>query len=146
MRKRKLKKAVIGAVVIGSASLYLLYMAAESSWLYYYSVDEFLQRYNFQSSQDDKPDGLQRSSSNRVRLAGWVKAGSIQYNADTMQLDFVLSGKEETLAIKYHGTVPVNFEPGREVLVEGKMGQEGIFLADVILTRCESKYKSKLTE
>ena len=61
-----------------------------------------------------------------------------------MQLDFELAGETSSLPVRYLGTVPKNFASGREVVAEGKLGENKIFLADNILTRCESKYKVKL--
>jgi len=40
--------------------------------------------------------------------------------------------------------VPDNFAEDREVVVEGHLGTSGVFQADTLLTRCESKYKVKV--
>jgi cytochrome c-type biogenesis protein CcmE len=50
----------------------------------------------------------------------------------------------ERVLVTYRGTVPDNFAEGREVVVEGRPDETGTFSADLLLTRCESKYKAKL--
>jgi len=131
---RKQTKTVISVVVIGSAAVYLLYLSAGSSFVYYYSVDEFL------------PRAADITDARTVRLAGRVRRGSIRQNTEKLKLEFDLAGKTGIITVKYAGTVPDNFEQGREVLVEGNINKDGIFTADRIMTRCESKYSSRLEE
>lgn len=135
MNRRKLIKIVVGVVVISSAAGYLLYSAAESSYVYYYSVDEF-------AAERDSGAGANRM----VRLAGRVKAGSTARDAGKGELEFVLAGEDKSLAVKYNGIVPRNFEDDKEVIVEGRIGAGGVFEARLIITRCESKYQAKLQE
>jgi len=130
---RKTEKIVIGIVVIGLAAAYLLYEAAKSSWAYYYSADEFA---------ENQPAKI--SGSYIIRLAGAVKAGSIKYDGDKMQLDFELAGQKNSVPVRYSGAMPGNFADDKEVLVEGRAGADGVFNANQVLTRCESKYKVKL--
>ncbi len=133
MAGTKTGKVIIGTIVIGLAVAYLLYEAAKSSWAYCYSVDEFTE------NQSAKTSG-----NYIVRLAGVVRADSIKYDADNMHLDFELAGRKNSVAVRYYGATPKNFAGGKEVLVEGKTGADGVFNAKQILTRCESKYKAKL--
>ncbi len=133
MNRRKIIKVIIGVVVIGSASAYLLCQAAESWWMYYYSVDEFVE------SHFGKAEG-----SGIIRLAGVVKTGSTVYDAKKMQLDFELSGSKNSVPVRFHGVEPANFAGDREILVEGRIDNNGLFRANKILTRCESKYKARL--
>ena len=142
MGGKRLRKLIIGTVVIGSAGCYLLYLAAESSWLYYFSVDEFVQSDLVQVSQSAQPT----ASGAVIRLAGWVKPGSIARDSEKMRLDFELSGQQHSIAVTYGGPEVPNIASGREVLVEGMLGQGGVFEASRIMTRCESKYKAKLKD
>ena len=127
--KRKIIKAVIAVVIIGAGGLYLVGQAAKSSWAYYCNVDEFLQEPKIGSV---------------VRLAGVVKDGSIVKESAGGKMEFVLLGQKDSIEVKYDGIVAKNFQAGREVVVEGVMGADGKFKAKEIITRCESKYKTKL--
>lgn len=138
MGTRKQLRTVIGIVVIGTAVGYLLYEAMDSSWVYYYSVDEFV------SSPLSQTAKSEYGGSNVIRLAGRVKGGTIVRNIENRQLDFELAGQKGSVAVRYYGSVPKNFINDKEVVVEGTIDSGGVFQARRLLTRCESKYKVKL--
>jgi len=144
MGTRKQLRAVIGVVVIGTAVGYLLYEAMESSWVYYYSVDEFISSSFMQRRESGDAGVSDVGRSVVIRLAGRVKAGTIVRNIENRQLDFELAGQKGSVAVRYYGAVPKNFIVDKEVVVEGIVDSDGVFKARRLLTRCESKYKVKL--
>jgi len=140
----KITKVIIGLIVIGSAGGYFLYETIGSSWAYYYSVDEFVES-PFGRGGQSSDLGTSKTDDNRIiRLAGWVKPGSVVRNAEKMQLDFELAGQNSSVPVRFYGVMPKNFTADKEVVVEGKVSSNGVFQADKILTRCESKYKVRL--
>ncbi|NIQ00058.1 MAG: hypothetical protein GWM98_06255, partial [Nitrospinaceae bacterium] len=48
-----------------------------------------------------------------------------------------------TLPVVYKGVTPDMFEGGREVVVEGTLGTDGVFHANTLLTSCPSKYEAE---
>ena len=146
MNTRKTIKVIIGVVVIGTAVGYFLYEAIESSWAYYYSVDEFVESPFCEMPQNDDSKVSNVDNNRIIRLAGRVKGGSVTRDAENMRLDFKLAGQRNSVAVRYYGAVPKNFESGKEVVVEGKVDIDGVFNASKILTRCESKYKVRLKD
>ena len=131
MKVKTLVKTLVGIVVIGGGLSYFIYRAMQSSWAYYYSVDEFS---NISSE-------IQNHS---LRLAGKVKKGSITRDLEKMQLTFALAGTNSELPVRYSDSVPDNFAEDIEVVVEGRLDTAGNFQADTLLTKCESKYKAKV--
>lgn len=131
MKTKNLVKLLISIIVIGGGVGYFMYQAMQSSWSYYYSVDEFAS--NSASVQN-----------NSFRLAGKVKPSSINRDMQKVQLNFVLSGTTSELPVQYNGTVPDNFTDDIEVVVEGRLNSEGVFQAETLLTKCESKYEAKV--
>ena len=131
MKTRAVVKMIIGIVVIGGGIGYFMSQAIQSSSSYYYSVDDFM----------DGSDTVQNSS---LRLAGKVKGGSVQRDIEKMLLTFTLTGENTEVPVSYSKTVPDNFTDGIEVVVAGRLDPAGNFQADKLMTRCESKYKSKL--
>ena len=131
MKTKTMVKVIIGIVVIGGGLGFFMYQAMQSSWSYYYSVDEFLA----------DPSAAKDVS---VRIAGAVKEGSVVRDLKKMKLTFTLAGAKAEVPVSYGGAVPDSFEEGREVVVEGRLDAAGIFQAEVLMTRCESKYKKKL--
>jgi cytochrome c-type biogenesis protein CcmE len=146
MNTRKLTKAIIAVAVIGIASAYLLHQTIESSWAYYYSVDEFVKIVSTVTVEGGGKEAPKIYGNRIIRLAGTVKDGSVVHNVEKMQLDFELAGQNSSVAVRFYGAVPRNFTAGKEVVVEGRASPTGIFEANKILTRCESKYKVKLNQ
>jgi cytochrome c-type biogenesis protein CcmE len=131
MKTKIIVKALIGVIIIGGGMGYFIYQTMQSSWAYYYSVDEFSANKAVVNGQS-------------LRIAGTVKSGSISRDLQKMNLTFTLSGTKTEIPVSYIGTVPDNFEEDKEVVIQGRLDTKGIFQADLLLTRCESKYKVKL--
>ncbi len=131
MKFKTIIKAIIGIVVIGGGMGYFMYQAMQSSWSYYYSVDEFAV---------NNPD----VASSSFRIAGRVKPGSVYRNIEEMKLTFTIAGAVSELPVNYGRTVPDNFTDDIEVVIEGRLDPAGVFQADKLMTKCESKYKAKV--
>ena len=131
MKMKTIIKTVIGVVLIGGAMTFFVFQAMRSSWSYYYSVDEF---------------SANRSAvkNHSLRIAGRVKRGSIVRDLEKVSLNFTLAGSQTELPVQYKGPVPDNFAEDREVVVEGRLDTNGVFRADMLMTKCESKYKAKV--
>jgi len=141
---RRITKVIIGTIVIGTAVGYLLVEVIESSWAYYYSVDEFVDSQFVRTSKQTVAETAKIDGGRIIRLAGRVKKDSVVRDTEKMRLDFELAGQRNSIAVRYYGPMPQNFTDDKEVLVEGSVGAEGPFRASQILTRCESKYKARL--
>lgn len=131
MKTKTMVKALAGFLVIGGGLGYFMYQTMQSSWAYYYSVDDF---------STTSPAAHEYS----FRLAGRVKPGSVQRDLENVTLRFTLAGAESELPVQYQGIVPDNFVENREVVVEGRLAAAGVFQADNLMTRCESKYQAKV--
>jgi len=131
MKTKMILKILIGVTVIGGGLGYFTYQAMQSSWSYYYSVDEFsanisdMKNYSF-------------------RIAGRVKPGSVNRDLQKMNLTFTLAGTKTEIPVLYEGTVPDNFTDDIEVVVEGRLDENKSFKAKTLMTKCESKYKAKV--
>jgi cytochrome c-type biogenesis protein CcmE len=131
MNAKTAVKVGIGVLIIGGGIGYFMYQAMQSSWAYYYSVDDFSVAGTAAQGQS-------------FRLAGRVKAGSVERDLQNMTLRFTLAGAQAQLPVQYKGVTPDNFMEDREVVVEGRVGATGVFQADTLMTRCESKYQAKV--
>ncbi len=130
MKTRTILKTLIGVFIIGAGVTYFVFQAMQSSWAYYYSVDDFVAN-------------SAAAKSYSLRLAGRVKEDSIRRDAQKTQLGFTLAGSKNGIPVEFSGTVPDNFTAGGEVVVEGRMDPNGVFQARNLMTKCESKYKAK---
>jgi len=69
----------------------------------------------------------------------------VSYEHDGADLEFEIAdrdGGDETLPVSYTGVVPDPFRDGREVIVTGKLAEDGTFVAekDSLITKCPSKF------
>lgn len=116
--------ATIG-VIIG-----LIVSATLESGMYYLTVDEFLER---QTELHGK----------HVRVNGEVVAGTEVWNAKATRLEFQIrdAGSPRALPAVYIGPRPDNFQRAVSVILEGSLTEDGIFLAEELLTKCPSRYE-----
>jgi cytochrome c-type biogenesis protein CcmE len=121
------RKMIVAGLVMAMALGYLA--VAGSKGVYFLSVDQFME--NAEARQQ------------RVRLTGTVSAEGLEVNAGLLQAEFVLLGETQQLPVRYRGVVPDLFKAEHEVIVEGKLDESGLFQANVLLTKCASKYDAK---
>ena len=117
----------LAALVIIAAIGYMIYSAMQTGSEYYLTTGELI-------AMGDKAVG--RS----VRLGGRVAPDSIQWDRGSSILTFALTDGNVSLPIIYKGTAPDSFQPGADVIVEGKLGADGSFKATTLLAKCASKY------
>lgn len=125
------RRFIVGASVIAAAVAYLVYAGIRSSSMYYFDMDEFLVR-------------RETLGSDHLRVKGWVRRGSVQWDPATNQLAFDLARKDDTapVPVSYRGILPDMFAEGREVVVEGNY-RGGALTARQLLTSCPSKYEAE---
>jgi len=123
------KRYLIGGGIILIAVVYLLYLSFGSSVSYYVTVSEFFSR-------------SEELSETNVRVAGKVVDTSIEWDADDLELAFIITEGGRDMRIVYHGAQPSGFRGGTSILVEGKYNNEGVFRASQLILKCPSKYES----
>ena len=126
MISMRTKLALAGLVLIGAFS-YLAIAGMQKGWVYFVGIDQYVQDPQY--------------ANQRVRLHGKVAADGFDASKSLLVAKFNLTGAEATVAVVYRGVVPDMFEVGRDVVVEGKRDAAGVFQADVLMTKCASKYE-----
>jgi len=123
-------KFTIGIAVIVLTVGFLVYSAVDQTKMYMITVAEYL-------SATDAYSGT------TVRIAGRVRDESMQWNAGTRELQFVLDDTEsdDAVPVHYTGLLPDMFSEGRDVVVEGPHTDADVFEASTVLTSCPSKYE-----
>ena len=129
------RKLWVGGVILVGAVGYLAYAGMSQGWVYYVSVDQLV----------TQAEGAKHTS--RVRLMGTVAEEGLVVNGGQMTATFVLCGEDanKRVAVDYRGAIPDLFKAGADVVVEGKLSGNR-FEADVLLTKCASKYEGKHDE
>ena len=123
------RRFIVGAALIGAAVSYLVYAGIRTTSMYYFELGEFLVQREAHAGES-------------LRVKGWVRHGSVRWDARTNQLGFELARADDTdpVPVAYKGILPDMFSEGREVVVEGRY-QQGALTARQIMTSCPSKYE-----
>src|SRR5512138_3147353 len=91
---------------------YLLYGNIGENIVYFLTPSELLAK---GTEAFDKP----------VRLGGQVKAGSVNWNAQALDLRFVIKDADGEIAVHSKGAPPQMFQTEMGVIVEGKLTRAG---------------------
>jgi cytochrome c-type biogenesis protein CcmE len=128
--KRKQIKFAVGSVVIILTLSYLAYSGYQESKTYYHTVPELY-------AMKEKVYDL------RLQVSGDVVPGSIQ--RDGTSVSFVIGEAPQTLRVKYVGKDPLpdTLIDRATAMATGKMGPDGVFIADTMLAKCASKYEKE---
>ncbi|NIM00924.1 MAG: hypothetical protein GTN89_08490 [Acidobacteria bacterium] len=128
MQLPQTKFVVIGAGVVLSMAV-LVFVGTQGSGMgYYMTVSEFLE------TPVDAHAGM--------RVNGKVVEGTIEREATGEDVAFQMTDGIATLAVYYRGIIPDTFVDGADVVVEGRLQDDGVFAAHTLLAKCPSKYES----
>ncbi len=139
----------VGVGLIAVAIGYLIFSSIRTTSEYYLTVPEVAARQSALGGQ-------------AIRVAGRVKPGNIGWDPNSLTLkfeivpipevaapaapttNFVIASDPITFRVVAAGEPkPDMFAPGRDVIVEGKLGPDGTIAATQVMTSCPSKYKPK---
>ena len=75
----------------------------------------------------------------RIRLGGMVEQGSVNKGPGTLTT-FVVTDQIGTITVSYNGILPDLFREGQGVVTEGKLQEDGSFVADAVLAKHDENY------
>ncbi len=75
-----------------------------------------------------------------IRLGGMVQNGSIKRAADGVTVSFIIQDRDATQSVAYRGITPDLFVEGSGVVADGRLGKDGIFVADSLLAKHDENY------
>ncbi|MBL1218000.1 MAG: cytochrome c maturation protein CcmE [Planctomycetes bacterium] len=130
MNQVQIKMLIAGVLVAGAVTFLAIAGLKGGGFTYYLSVEEFL-------ADETKYD-------QRVRLHGIVQTEDFASNPGLMSAEFTLATETASIRVNYAGTIPDMFQANREVVIEGMYDAQGnVFNADVLMTKCASKYQEE---
>jgi cytochrome c-type biogenesis protein CcmE len=154
----KINKFVIGGLLILGAVVFLIWSSTAATSEYFLTIDELNEK---SASVMDR----------NVRLSGAVIGDTIQYDAETLTLNFeiahvpgdqaliedegglakalhmaVMDPSRSRIKVQYEGPLPDLLRHEAQAIVTGKLGQDGIFHADELLLKCPTKYEEAVPE
>lgn len=85
-----------------------------------------------------------------VQVMGKIDFSAVRYDQPKSRLEFSIYDPDaadmtqaKRLDVVYYGVVPGNFDQAKSVVVKGKPGDDGEFVADQMLVKCPSKYQGE---
>jgi cytochrome c-type biogenesis protein CcmE len=126
MTRKQRRSVLIGVclAVLGLA-VGLVMFALEDSIVFFYSPSDVAEK-------RIKPG-------QRIRLGGLVEEGSVKRGEKTT-VQFTVTDTAKTITVMYTGVLPDLFREGQGVVTEGKLGSDGVFIADSVLAKHDENY------
>ena len=74
------------------------------------------------------------------RVGGMVKQGTLKREPDGVTLRFVMTDTEKDMIVAYQGILPDLFKEGKGAVAQGKLNDEGVFVASEVLAKHDENY------
>lgn len=125
--KRKKRLALVFLVVLGVGTAVALALNAfQENLLFFYSPRDVV--------AGKVPDD------HAFRIGGLVTAGSVKRQPDGLTVQFDVTDMDETVAVQYTGILPDLFREGQGIVALGRMGPNGVFVAEEVLAKHDENY------
>ena len=124
-RHKRLLLILGGLIVLGAVAALVL-NAFRSNLVFFFSPTQVV--------AGEAPQGKP------FRIGGMVKEGSVRREADGVTLSFVVTDTEKDLAVRYQGILPDLFREGKGAVAQGKIGEDGVFVASEVLAKHDENY------
>ena len=129
--KPRTKFLIGGAVVLG-VSGFLMANSIKETGVYYLTPSELAAKL----AADPSFRGA------GVKVGARVVPGSIERVPGGRDYRFRVTDGASTFPVDFHGIAPDTFTDSVDVVVEGRMGQDGTFRATTLLAKCASRYEA----
>ena len=124
-KRRRMWLVVVGVVLLGAATTLVLLALGDSVALFR-SPSEL-------TADPPPPDRL-------LRIGGLVETGSVAKEADGVTVNFRVTDNAATVPVRFRGLLPDLFREGQGVVAAGKLGRDGVFVADEVLAKHDENY------
>lgn len=114
------------AVILGGFG-FLLYGGIGENLVYFLTPSELLER-------------GERAYDAPVRLGGQVAPGSVEWNAEALDLRFRLTDGSAQVVVHSTGAPPQMFRDGIGVVVEGRLTRSGVFESTNLMVKHSNEY------
>lgn len=123
-RQKRFLLLSIGVVVVGLAA-WLVFNALGNNMSYFFSPTEVV--------KGEAP------KDHIFRLGGLVEVGSLERGKE-LTVRFRVTDNANRVAVAYTGILPDLFAEGQGVITQGKMGADGVFIAEEVLAKHDETY------
>lgn len=120
----------IGAVVVSAGVLFYLSTASMGEELVYYKSPTELRAMG------------SKAQNATIRMMGMVEEGTVDWKPESQQLAFRVWDGETSLAVVGQGAPPQMFREGIGVVIEGKLGPDGVFRSNTVMVKHSNEYQA----
>lgn len=121
------RRFLIGGVIILAALAYLIYGGMRQAIVYFVTPTEL--------KGQEKP-----SKEKSLRIGGMVVVGSLKKDLKNLTYQFQLTDGVASIPVYFRGIPPDLFSEGKGAVVEGRMGEDGVFMATTIMAKHAEEY------
>lgn len=122
-RSQRLIWIILGVALLAAAAAFVL-NAFQSNLVFFFTPT--------QVAHGEAPK-------NRVfRAGGMVKEGSLVREGN--QVRFVITDTAQDMPVRFEGLLPDLFKEGRGVVAQGKVSEDGVFIASEVLAKHDENY------
>lgn len=127
MKTRHKRLLLVGAALgLLALASWLILSAFKDNMVFFYTPTEVL--------------GGAAGQGRSVRVGGLVEAGSLQRQGDGLTVRFAVTDLARRVPVTYRGMLPDLFKEGKGAVVQGKLGADGVFVADEVLAKHDENY------
>ena len=125
----------VGLVGVALVVSYLVWTGVSDTMVYYLTPTELMAKV----SEDPSFHAV------GVKVSGKVVPGTYSQSNEGLTHHFTVQDLEHadvTFPVEYSDVLPDTFTDEIEVVVEGRFGEDGVFQATTLLTKCGSRYEA----
>jgi cytochrome c-type biogenesis protein CcmE len=74
------------------------------------------------------------------RIGGMVLENSLKREPGGLQVEFVVTDMVKSVPVKFDGILPDLFKEGKGVVAQGKLNDQGVFIASQVLAKHDENY------
>jgi cytochrome c-type biogenesis protein CcmE len=122
-RQKRFSLIIGGIVVLAMAAGFVL-NAFQSNLVFFFTPT--------QVAQGEAP------KNKMFRVGGMVKEGSVK--RDQAVIEFVVTDTARDIPVRYSGLLPDLFKEGKGVVAQGRLDEQGLFVASEVLAKHDENY------
>ena len=128
MLTRKVKSRVsllLVLFIIFGLVIFFIFKSLEDNLVYFFSPTEINNKMDI-------------SYKKKIRVGGLVKENSI--NKEETSINFIITDLKNEIIVLYSGSIPNLFSEGKGVVVEGRLKDKKLLIADKIIAKHDENY------
>lgn len=126
MLKRN-RRFIIGGIIILAALSYLITVNLREAMVFFKTPSELM-----------ADEGASKGKA--LKIGGMVLVGSLEKDLKSLTYRFRITDGVESVPVYFRGVPPDLFSEGKGAVIEGRLGEDGVFQATTIMAKHAEEY------